>query len=216
MGIAHESKVAGVRILGGPLTGADEAIALNYGYQNVSLYSCSWGPRDDGRTMEGPNYLVRKAVVNGINNGRSGKGSIFVFASGNGGISRDQCNYDGYTNSIYSVTVSSVDYSGEVPAYSEACAANMISAYSSGRGKYIVSSSFILWGRLYLISSKVTTDVGKNSCTAYHGGTSAAAPNAVGVFALALEARLVFLTYTLEISIDIFDLSFPQPGFNMA
>jgi kexin len=29
--------------------------------------------------MEGPNYLIKKAVVNGVNNGRGGKGSIFVF-----------------------------------------------------------------------------------------------------------------------------------------
>jgi len=37
----------------------------------------------------------------------------------------------------------------------------------------------------------VTTDKGQNSCATTHGGTSAAAPNAVGVFALALEARHV-------------------------
>ncbi|EEB86762.1 hypothetical protein MPER_16161, partial [Moniliophthora perniciosa FA553] len=35
-----------------------------------------------------------------------------------------------------------------------------------------------------------STDKGKNKCTSSHGGTSAAAPNAVGVFALALEASL--------------------------
>ncbi len=70
-----------------------------------------------------PGYLVRKAVVNGINEGREGKGSIFVFASGNGGDFQDQCNFDGYTNSIYSVTVSAVDYKGLHPSYSEECTA---------------------------------------------------------------------------------------------
>lgn len=89
--------------------------------------------------MEGPRYLVRKAVTEGVNNGRGGKGSIFVFASGNGGDSQDQCNFDGYTNSIYSVTVSAVDYKGGHPSYSEACTANMIVAYTSGGGKAIVS-----------------------------------------------------------------------------
>ncbi|KAF8911017.1 peptidase S8/S53 domain-containing protein [Gymnopilus junonius] len=172
IGIAHESKVAGVRILSGPITDADEAAALNYGFQNVSIYSCSWGPPDNGMSMEGPNHLIQKAVVNGINNGRGGKGSIFVFASGNGAAHGDQCNFDGYTNSIYSVTVSAVDYKGLHPYYSEPCAANMIVAYSSGSGRHIV-----------------TTDKGKNKCATTHGGTSAAAPNAVGVFALALQAR---------------------------
>ncbi|KAL0946529.1 hypothetical protein HGRIS_012738 [Hohenbuehelia grisea] len=172
IGIAYESKVAGLRILSGPISDVDEAAALNYGFQNTSIYSCSWGPPDNGRSMEGPGYLIDKAVVNGINNGRGGKGSIFVFASGNGAAHGDQCNFDGYTNSIYSVTVSAVDYKGLHPYYSEPCAANMIVAYSSGSGKHIV-----------------TTDMGENSCSSSHGGTSAAAPNAVGVFALALEAR---------------------------
>ncbi|TFK35484.1 peptidase S8/S53 domain-containing protein [Crucibulum laeve] len=172
IGIAYNSKVAGVRILSGKLTDADETAALNYGYQNVSIYSCSWGPRDNGKTMEGPNYLIKKGLVNGINKGRGGKGSIFVFASGNGGGHGDQCNFDGYTNSIYSVTVSSLDYKGRHPYYSEACAANMVVAYSSGAGRHIV-----------------TTDIGKNQCATNHGGTSAAAPNVAGVFALALEAR---------------------------
>jgi kexin len=89
--------------------------------------------------MEGPTYLIQKAVVNGIQNGRAGKGSIFVFASGNGAASGDQCNFDGYTNSIYSVTVSAVDFKGLHPLYSEPCAANMVVAYSSGSGQHIVS-----------------------------------------------------------------------------
>ncbi|KAJ7137686.1 peptidase S8/S53 domain-containing protein [Mycena epipterygia] len=172
LGIAYDSKVAGVRILSGPISDVDEAASLNYGFQNVSIYSCSWGPPDNGKSMEGPGYLIKKAVVNGITNGRGGKGSIYVFASGNGAAHGDQCNFDGYTNSIYSVTVSAVDYKGLHPYYSEPCAANMIVAYSSGSGKSIV-----------------TTDKGKNVCATTHGGTSAAAPNAVGVFALALEIR---------------------------
>jgi kexin len=122
--------------------------------------------------MEGPSYLNRKAMLNGIQNGRGGKGSLFVFASGNGASSGDQCNFDGYTNSIFSVTVAAVDYKGLHPYYSEACAANMIVTYSSGGGRSIH-----------------TTDVGKNTCTTSHGGTSAAAPIASAVFALALQVR---------------------------
>jgi kexin len=138
VGIAYDSKAAGIRILGGRITTTDEATALTYGYDKVGIYSCSWGPRDNGQTMNAPKYLVRKAFSEGINNGRQGKGSIYVFASGNGGRHEDQCNFDGYTNSIYSVTVGAVDHTGRHPTYSEACAANMIVAYSSGSGKHIV------------------------------------------------------------------------------
>lgn len=122
--------------------------------------------------MAGPSLLIQKAVLKGINEGRAGKGSVFVFAAGNGAASGDQCNFDGYTNSIYSVTVAAVDYKGLHPYYSEACAANMITTYSSGSGEHVH-----------------TTDVGRNKCSGSHGGTSAAAPQAVGVFALALSVR---------------------------
>ena len=50
----------------------------------------------------------------------------------------------------------------------------------------ILFSAFVL---SELNDVKVTTDVGKNECSMSHGGTSAAAPNAVGVFALALSVR---------------------------
>lgn len=146
VGIAYESKVAGVRILSGPITDVDEAAALNQGYQNVSIYSCSWGPPDDGMSLEGPEYIIGKAVLNGIQNGRDGKGSIFVFASGNGAAQGDQCNFDGYTNSIYSVTVSAIDYKFLHPFYSESCAANMVVAPSSGSGKNIVCGIHITLG----------------------------------------------------------------------
>lgn len=143
VGIAYNSKVAGIRILSGAITDMDEAASLNYAYQNTSIYSCSWGPPDDGRSMEGPSYLITKAVVNGVQNGRGGKGSIYVFASGNGAAHGDQCNFDGYTNSIYSVTVAAVDYKGLHPYYSESCAANMVVAYSSGSGNSIVSFNIL-------------------------------------------------------------------------
>jgi kexin len=42
---------------------------------------------------------------------------------------------------------------------------------------------------LPLTLGQTTTDVGKRDCSFSHGGTSAAAPNAVGVFALALSVR---------------------------
>ena len=142
--------------------------------------------------MEAPSLLVQKAMLNGIQNGRDGKGSVYVFASGNGAHSGDQCNFDGYTNSIYSVTVASIDYKGQHPYYSESCAANMVTTYSSGsdRNRHIVSRT--ISGAIdmrYSVFAQVTTDVGKNKCTKNHGGTSAAAPNAVGVFALALSVR---------------------------
>ncbi|BGP13946.1 hypothetical protein JCM10213_005530 [Rhodosporidiobolus nylandii] len=172
VGVAHGAGIAGIRILSASISDADEASSLNYGYQTNDIYSCSWGPPDDGRSMEAPGELIVKAMLNGVQNGRQGKGSIFVFASGNGGAVDDQCNFDGYTNSLMSITVGAIDRKGLHPFYSEACSANMVVTYSSGSGDNIH-----------------TTDVGKNTCTDRHGGTSAAAPIAAGIFALVLEVR---------------------------
>lgn len=171
VGVAYKAKVAGLRILSGAITDADEAAALNYKYQENEIYSCSWGPPDDGESMEAPNSVILKAMVNGINKGRGGKGSIFVFAAGNGAGAGDQCNFDGYTNSIFSVTVGAFDHNGNHPFYSEMCSALMVVAPSSGSSEYIH-----------------TTDV-NGKCAHSHGGTSAAAPLAAGVFALALQVR---------------------------
>ncbi|KAL1868780.1 pheromone processing endoprotease [Paecilomyces lecythidis] len=172
VGMAYGSKVAGIRILSKPISDADEAAAVNYGYQSNDIYSCSWGPPDDGQTMDAPGILIKKAMVNGIQQGRNGKGSIFVFAAGNGANSDDNCNFDGYTNSIYSITVGAIDREGNHPSYSESCSAQLVVAYSSGSGDAIH-----------------TTDVGTSKCSTTHGGTSAAGPLAAGAAALALSVR---------------------------
>ncbi|KAF8469631.1 peptidase S8/S53 domain-containing protein [Kalaharituber pfeilii] len=172
VGVAWNSRISGIRILSKQITDADEAIALNYAYHDNHIYSCSWGPPDDGRAMDAPGILIKRAMVNGIQNGRHGLGSVFVFASGNGAGYDDNCNFDGYTNSIYSITVGAIDRKGEHPYYSESCSANMVVTYSSGSNDAIH-----------------TTDVGTNACSGQHGGTSAAAPLAAGIFALVLSVR---------------------------
>ncbi|ROW07887.1 hypothetical protein VMCG_03606 [Cytospora schulzeri] len=172
VGAAYDSSIAGLRILSKMITDADEAIAMNYDFAHNDIYSCSWGPPDDGRSMDAPGILIRRAMLNAVQKGRNGLGNIYVFASGNGAASDDNCNFDGYTNSIYSITVGAVDRQGKHPYYSESCSANLVVTYSSGSGDSIH-----------------TTDVGQNSCTAAHGGTSAAAPLAAGIFALVLQIR---------------------------
>ena len=42
--------------------------------------------------------------------GRKGYGSIYVVASGNGGHFKDNCNFDGYANSIFTVTIGKFTY----------------------------------------------------------------------------------------------------------
>ena len=66
-----------------------EAAALSFNNQYIDIYSASWGPPDDGKTVDGPKRLAQEALMNGATRGRQGKGVIYVWASGNGGVAGD-------------------------------------------------------------------------------------------------------------------------------
>jgi furin len=57
---------SGVRMLDGEVTDAVEAQSLALNQQHIDIYSASWGPDDDGRTVDGPGPLARKAFADGI------------------------------------------------------------------------------------------------------------------------------------------------------
>uniref|UniRef100_A0A671Q2M4 Furin-1-like n=1 Tax=Sinocyclocheilus anshuiensis TaxID=1608454 RepID=A0A671Q2M4_9TELE len=173
VGVAYNSKIGGVRMLDGEVTDVVEAQSLSLNPQHIDIYSASWGPEDDGKTVDGPAKLAKEAFLRGVMEGRGGRGSIFVWASGNGGREKDSCNCDGYTNSIYTLSISSSTQNGNVPWYSEACSSTLATTYSSGS-----------------LNEKqiVTTDL-RQKCTDSHTGTSASAPLAAGIIALALEAN---------------------------
>lgn len=67
-----------------------------------------------------------------VTQGRKGLGSIFVWAAGNGGRQGDHCSCDGYTSSIYTISVSSTTENGNKPWYLEVCSSIMATTYSSG------------------------------------------------------------------------------------
>uniref|UniRef100_H3AF55 Proprotein convertase subtilisin/kexin type 4 n=1 Tax=Latimeria chalumnae TaxID=7897 RepID=H3AF55_LATCH len=172
-GIAYNAKIGGVRMLDGPITDIVEARSLSMNRWHIHIYSASWGPEDDGKTVDGPGNLANEAIYKGIVKGRSGLGSIFVWASGNGGLHKDNCNCDGYTTSIYTLSVGSTTEGGNVPWYSEACASTLTTTYSSG----------------FINDRKIVTTDLRHQCTETHTGTSASAPLAAGIIALALEAN---------------------------
>ncbi|CAL1266925.1 unnamed protein product [Larinioides sclopetarius] len=173
VGIAFEAHVGGIRMLDGEVTDAVEARSLSHNFQHVDIYSASWGPDDNGKTVDGPSEHALRAFKEGVAKGRNGLGSIFIWASGNGGREYDNCNCDGYTNSIWTLSISSATEHGLVPWYSEACSSTLATTYSSGSS-----------GEKQI----VTTDL-HHGCTTTHTGTSASAPLAAGICALTLQAN---------------------------
>ena len=97
--------------------------------------------------------------------GRNGLGSIFVWATGNGGGLYDYCSCDGYINSPYTISIGAVNNCGKKPWYSELCPGTIAVTFSSGNPNRDLQI--------------VTTDL-RDGCTTMHTGTSAAAPLAAG------------------------------------
>ncbi|TGZ71388.1 hypothetical protein CRM22_002693 [Opisthorchis felineus] len=176
-GVAYQSKVGAVRMLAGPVTDILEANALSYRQDVVDIYCASWGPSDDGQTMDLPRNLTGAALTKGSEHGRRGLGSIVIYASGNGG-SVDHCGADGFVSSPDIIAVAALTDEADQPMYGESCSATRIAVPVAG------SSFFVTSGGNILPSTTLN-----NQCTMHFVGTSAAAPLAAGCFALALEVR---------------------------
>ncbi len=174
-GVAPRAGLAGLRILGARASDAQVAEALGYLPDDIAIASNSWGPSDNGRTMWGPGPLTRAAIANALTNGRGGKGRVFVWAAGNGGLG-DNCNFDGYANNRAMIAVGAATDGGTVASYSEPCAALMVVAPSSGGSRGLVTTDLMDAAGYH--ASDYTTSF---------GGTSGAAPIAAGIVALMLD-----------------------------
>ena len=125
----------------------NEATSLTFENDIVDVYSNSWGPFDDGRTVSGPGTLTNIALQTGTSQvcfathyetehkhlmyylqGRGGKGSIYVWANGNGGVN-DDCAADGYTLSPYTISVGALGVDGFPSPFDEQCSAKLVTAY---------------------------------------------------------------------------------------
>lgn len=62
--------------------------------------------------------------------GRNGLGNIYIWASGNGGENHDSCAADGYSSSVYTISVGSASQDGKQAFYDEDCSGKMATTYS--------------------------------------------------------------------------------------
>lgn len=70
-----------------------------------------------------------------ISQGRNGKGSIYVWASGDGGPT-DDCNCDGYASSMWTISINSAINDGRTALYDESCSSTLASTFSNGRNRH--------------------------------------------------------------------------------
>jgi subtilisin-like proprotein convertase family protein len=175
-GAAPDSGLAGLRLISAPSSDADEAAALGHEPQAIDILNNSWGPSDDGGTLEGPGPLTLVAMESAAVNGRSSLGRLFVWAAGNGLSAWDNCNFDGYANSRFTIAVGALSDVGAQANYSEPCAAMFVTAPSNGGARAITTTD--LQGAQGYSSTDYTNSF---------GGTSSAAPLVSGILGLLLS-----------------------------
>jgi kexin len=160
-------------------TDVDVADALGRDAGLNAIYQNSWGSPDDG-ALHPAEPTFERAIERGIDEGRDRRGSVFVFAGGNGGCYgrsgpgaclSDDSNYDGYVNHRGVIAVCAVDDRGRRPVYGEPGANLTVCAPSSGSG------------------SAVTTTRPGGGYRSDFTGTSASTPMVSGVVALMLAAN---------------------------
>lgn len=188
-GAAPEATLVGIRLIGGPATDQDEADALSHSNQLIFISSNSWGPNDDGKTLAGPGALTQAALRNMCANGRSGKGTIFAWAAGNGADYGDNANKDGYANSIYTIAIGAVSDQGTKASYSEPGACVVVCAPSSSfdPDRQGITTTDLMGNNGYNYAG-AAGELADVNYTKTFGGTSSATPLAAGVMALILQA----------------------------
>lgn len=198
-GVAFEATLVGLRLIGGLAGDTQEGGALSHSNALIHIYNNSWGPNDDGFVKGGASTLALAALQNGVNTGRGGRGSIYVWAAGNGGAALDNAGYDSYNGSIYTISVGALTDLGGKADYSERGACLIVSAPSGGEtgtGPRIQGTTTTdLVGDFGYNRSDVTVgpigpaDLADRDYTQNYNGTSSAAPVVSGVVALMLQAN---------------------------
>jgi subtilisin family serine protease len=184
VGAAYDSTLVGLRLIG---TGAllsqyAEAFTWKQGTTaELAISSNSWGPGDDGvddgAANEGPTTTESNALASAATSGRGGKGTVFVFAAGNGGDDQDVCDRDGYASSPYVIAVGATNANGTKADYSE-----------RGTCLFITAGVGDTTGEGGLTTLKMGTGTGGGNY-GEEFGTSFSCPQISGVIALMLQKR---------------------------
>jgi Ca2+-binding RTX toxin-like protein len=173
VGIAPDAEVASTRV---KWTWDQITDALGKQYQfDVSNNSWSatspFGDNFNSTTLT----FAYQALRHGVEAGRGGNGTVFVFSAGNSAASGDNTNYHNFQNAREVIAVAAANSDGSLANFSTPGASVLVGAY----------------GVDLLTTDRHENGLGMNTTGNYTSftGTSAAAPVVSGVVALMLEAN---------------------------
>lgn len=184
VGIANKSQLQSYNLLE-KQTMKNKIISMS---ADGDIINNSWGPSDKFPVLSPLPTLIKEAIDAKIKYGRGGRGTIYVWAAGNGGRScgelisgrlinktcNNNSNYDGYANYRKVIAVAALETSSSSEK-------TMKKAYFSEKGANLLVSA-----PGYRI---MTTKVTPFKYTNRFNGTSASTPMVSGIIALLLESN---------------------------
>jgi subtilisin-like proprotein convertase family protein len=189
-GAAPEASWSGIRLLGTNQPANVVAHAMGWNNDKLDIKVCSWGPPDNLPNALGTiPSIIRDAINEGAKTGRSNRGTLFVFAAGNGRVNGMQGNKNGYANNMCVTAVSAVGSSGQLAPYSAFGAHIVASAPSSSNSSDRIVTTDRSGVPGYNTGSTPGELPGQDYTQLGLNGTSAAAPLVGGVMALMLQAN---------------------------
>ncbi|MDG1255429.1 MAG: S8 family serine peptidase [Glaciecola sp.] len=173
VGTAQDAEIASTRVkwAWGHMT---QALGLQWQFD---ISNNSWGaiaPFSDNFNSTQHTFdwfNIRK----GVEQGRDGKGTVFVFSAGNSAGINDNTNYHNFQNAREVITVGSVNSSDQASGFSTPGASVLVASY----------------GENMITTDRHQNGLGNNPSSAFtnFSGTSASAPMVSGIVALMLEAN---------------------------
>ena len=188
-GVAPETKFVAYNGVVTGLVASALRSAIDLG---ADIVNNSWGSLDSSSgqsSYQSSDPAWREAMTLALGQGRQGRGTVVVFAAGNGGLDEDS-NRDGYVNHPGVLAVGTVDHRGRPSLYAEPGANVLISAPSMSLLRRTDAGADIWTTDIAGPRGLAAGSLSENAdYAAFAGGSSAAAPMVSGVVALMLEVN---------------------------
>ncbi len=195
-GVAPRARLAGLRLIAAPTDDSEDAAAMAWRNDVIAIKNNSWGPPDaDGANPENsiflnpPGPLWRAAILDGVANGRAGRGTLYVFAAGNGRKSGDQGAKDGYSSLRGVIAAAAVTHRGAPASFSEGGPHLVVAAPGDARVGVVTTDRAGDGGYNASLEGYQGDYLALIDYTRVFAGTSASTPVVSGVAALLLELR---------------------------